>query len=498
MDTSSSSGLPQQSPLAGIPGINSTLGNLGGGSVDPSSFSNLPYGGNLFAGDNLFTIFGNGVNPLTVGDPYASSSPPTASGSSTTVTGSNPFAGVSGTPAASDSTSTPAASDSSLLQQSPLAAIPDFDPSSISVSGNPFTGVSNTPTASGSTSTTPASGSSIPQQSPFDLASTVLGNNSPVTSGSDISSFLLNVFGQGGSPLDTNNQAIIFGSSSNPFASIGNSSTSGDNPFANGANPFAASASNPYAGTADNPYASGTASITPQNAPVGQFNTDVGSNNATIGNGNWGFGSDSATIGNGDWNFGNGNATIGNGNWLLNFSSNNTTLGNGNWYRNSSNSNETLGNGNWYFGSNNATIGNGNWDFGSNNTVIGSGNWLFTSNNTVVGNGILLTNNNSSNVSAFVPGLNTSVDSLINSLVGNFGTYFVDLTGNLDASGLQTFDKVILSKGIGNDNPFLQKHQTVPESGLSAELIVLGLALLLWSSFKKGFPLQKHIFRIGK
>jgi hypothetical protein len=142
-----------------------------------------------------------------------------------------------------------------------------------------------------------------------------------------------------------------------------------------------------------------------------------------------------------------------------------------------------LGNGNWHFGSNNSTIGNGNWDFGSNNTVIGNGNWLFTSNNTVVGNGNwLVDGDNITSPETLLPEIKTTVDDLINSLMGRIGEDFIGLTGNLGESESQTFNRLILAKDTGTNDGNVQ---SVPEPGFSTPMVVLGVSFLLYSRLKK-------------
>ncbi|MBH8572547.1 hypothetical protein I8752_05740 [Nostocaceae cyanobacterium CENA369] len=347
------------------------------------------------------------------------------------------------------------------------------------------------------------------------LAGNINGNSIVGNANSAIPGGGINPFrGDGGSKL----QQLIFdrlklvlgddfpNDAKNPFAG-------GKNPFTNGGTPQSPfdplniiRGGTPYSG--NNP--AGGLPFNKDNAPIGNANKDSGSNNATLGNLNSNFGNDSATIGNGNWNFNNSNATIGNGNWQ--FGGDNATIGNGNWYWDDGSNNLNLGNGNWHFGSDNATIGNGNWDFGSNNTIIGNGNWVFTSGNTIVGNGNWLEDKSNTTINV---GNNTSqelradVDTVINSLMGGIGKDFIELTGNLDASDIQTFNRLILSKGNsvnasdafgdikqllasvtetpGNGIPYPPVHnpQSVPEPTFSVPLVVMGLVCLLWSKFKK-------------
>ena len=375
----------------------------------------------------------------------------------------------------------------------------------------------------------------------------LLGNgNNPIPGGS------INPFaGDGGSGL----QKLIFERlklvlGDNYFKGIDNTLAGGSNPFAGSGYPIPGGATNPFA--ANSNLSAGAGSLLQQspfdplkevlgnnipfsntgntsnagsqpfnqgNAPVGKGNKNFGSKNATIGNFNSDYGSSSATIGNGNWNFNNDNATIGNGNWL--FAKDNTTLGNGNWSWDNGSNNAILGNGNWHFGSDNATIGNGNWDFGSNNTIIGNGNWVFTSGNEIIGNGNWLANtdnttignvNNISSLKLSPQGIKTDVNNLINSLIGKIGQNFIGLTGDLDVSSSQTFNRLISSKSVGiNDiniskdieqllaslSPIqgnvinyqpLQSPQSVPEPTCSVSLVVMGLMCLLLSLFKK----QQH------
>ena len=118
----------------------------------------------------------------------------------------------------------------------------------------------------------------------------------------------------------------------------------------------------------------------------------------------------------------------------------------------------SLGNGNWSFGSDNSTIGNGNWNFGQNNIIIGNGNWLFTDNNIIIGNGNWFVSDDSiasaasqnlATPESLVP-LKSDVNSLISSLIGNFGTEFTMFTGDFDTATSQTFNQLILSKADGS------------------------------------------------
>ncbi len=255
------------------------------------------------------------------------------------------------------------------------------------------------------------------------------------------------------------------GGSSNPFANgspltgSGGTSTEGKDPFSYipGGNPFG-EGENPF-GDGENPFAGGGNPLAGGENPF-VINRDTGDNNAAVGTGNWDLSDNNATIGNGNWNTDSAtnNATIGNGNWKRGSASNNDTIGNGNWYLKDSSDNSTLGNGNWHFGSDNSTIGNGNWDYGNNNLVIGNGNWLFTDNNVVIGNGnwFLNTdgttgtvNQNIKTLEALSPEVKEDVNGLVDYLMSRFGNDFVNagLTSNLDESGAQTFDKLILAQG---------------------------------------------------
>ncbi|WP_009631714.1 PEP-CTERM sorting domain-containing protein [Synechocystis sp. PCC 7509] len=251
------------------------------------------------------------------------------------------------------------------------------------------------------------------------------GNNNPYSNGGGSS----NPFAGGGSPLTDGDISKFFADGENPFANgdIYNLFANGENPFTNGENPFGA-------------------------------NQDLGSNNATIGNGNWNLSSNNAVIGNGNWNIDSAsyNGTIGNGNWLRDEASYNSTIGNGNWYWNSSSKNSTLGNGNWSFGKDNSTIGNGNWNFGKNNVIIGNGNWLFTDNNVIIGNGNWFLDGKSTasqnidTLKTLFPELKSDVDSLVGSIMGEFGKEFTGFTTDFDAAQSKTLEQLILSQGNGS------------------------------------------------
>ncbi|WP_193196606.1 hypothetical protein [Nostoc sp. MG11] len=384
----------------------------------------------------------------------------------------------------------------------------------------------------------PSSGGNLPSRSPFESLDFLGGTgNTSGTNSSNIPGGGINPFaGDAGSKLQqlvSNRLKLVLGedffkNTNKAFASGGNPPISGggSNPFAGAGSlpqrspfeplrevigdniPFSGNNSN--TGSSGKPVANaGSPPFNASNAPVGNGNRNFGSGNATIGNFNSNYGSDSATIGNGNWNFNKNNATIGNGNWL--FGKDNATLGNGNWYWDDGSNNATLGNGNWQFGSDNATIGNGNWDFGDNNTVIGNGNWIFTSGNKIVGNGNWIVDDDNTTIAgleSFPQGVRDDVDNLINSLIGRIGKDFVGLTGNLEVSDAQTFNRLILSKGTningGNISTDIKRllaslnpnqgntiyqpghnSQPVPEPTFSASLIVAGLLYLLLSKFKK-------------
>jgi hypothetical protein len=433
--------------------INDT-GNISDASNSFAAFGSANAEGSVLTGSNLFAgssgsspIPGGGINPfagdggsklqqlifdrlkLVLGDDFFKNNDATLAG------GSNPFAG-GGNPFAGGGNTFPEGSGNTFTSdRNPLAGGSNTFPEG---SGNTFTGGSS-PFAGGG-------GGSLFQQSPFDPLREVLGDNIPF-SGKD-----------------------------------GNTSFT----------------------------AAGGQSYNESNAPVGKNNRNFGTDNATIGNGNSDFASYSATIGNGNWNFDNDNATIGNGNWL--FAGGNTTIGNGNWYWDNGSYNATLGNGNWHFGSNNATIGNGNWDFGINNTIIGNGNWVFTNGNTVVGNGNWLVDSDNTTIGLtdkteslelFPQGIRADADSLINALMGKIGKDFVGLTKDFGVSNTETFNRLILSKGAGtNDSdistnferflallggtPGNPAYQSVPEPTSSVSLVLMGLICLLWSKLKKG------------
>ena len=245
---------------------------------------------------------------------------------------------------------------------------------------------------------------------------------------------------------------------SNPFASLFGGGDS--NPFANlsasGKIPFdilnvALDGLLPFNGS-ENVFTTKDGDI-----PIGNGNHDFGNSNAAIGNANWNYGNNNASIGNGNWNWDSStkNATIGNGNWNLDNSTNNKTVGNGNWNWNGTGYNTTLGNGNWDFGQNNTTLGDGNWDFGKNNTVIGDGNWVYTNNSIVIGNGNWSVIIDKSNPSAndlltqidtlkLSVGVKDATNNLVSSLIGSLGEALMPLTGDLGASGLQTYNQLIL------------------------------------------------------
>lgn len=396
---------------------------------------------------------------------------------------------------------------------------------------NSMNGGGNTPNTGN-----PFAGGNLPSRSPFEgLTGNTSGANSSNIPGGGINPFA----GDAGSQLQqlvSNRLKLVLGEDF--FKDTNKALASGGNPFASGNAPISGGGSNPFAGAGSlpqrspfdplrevigdnipfsgntskmgNPVANaGSPPFNASNAPVGNGNRNFGSGNATIGNFNSNYGSDSATIGNGNWNFNKNNATIGNGNWL--FGKDNATLGNGNWYWDDGSNNATLGNGNWQFGKDNATIGNGNWDFGDNNTVVGNGNWIFTSGNKIVGNGNWIVDGDNTTIAgleSFPQGSKTDVDNLINSLIGKIGKDFVGLTGNLEVSDAQTFNRLILSKGtningknisadierlLASLNPnqgntiYQPGHnsQPVPEPTFSASLIVAGFLYLLLSKFKK-------------
>ncbi|MBW4569241.1 MAG: hypothetical protein KME31_14835 [Tolypothrix carrinoi HA7290-LM1] len=362
---------------------------------------------------------------------------------------------------------------------------------------NPFASGEN-PFASGEN---PFASGENPQQPSFDISKFIFGNDDKLTfltgdgsvpelSSSEIlktvQDNILNVteilksgnlFAEGNNtPLQTpsdllklfRNDMFSFNSGVNAV----NELASGDSSYTDGSNPFLSLFSGgsqdkeipfdilnvalegilPFNGK-DNVFSTPEGEL-----PIGYGNHDFGIDNATIGNANWDYGNANATIGNGNWLWDSStdNATIGNGNWNLDASHDNTTIGNGNWYWNSTSDNTTLGNGNWSFGNNNTTLGNGNFDFGSNNTVIGSGNKVFTSNSIVIGNGnwSLVIDKSSAGASDFLTQLNTWVsvmgvkdatDNLIGSVIGKLGEAFEPLTGDLSASGTDTYNRLFLS-----------------------------------------------------
>ncbi len=212
----------------------------------------------------------------------------------------------------------------------------------------------------------------------------------------------------------------------------------------------------PFSGSGENVFTTSESEL-----PIGNGNRDFGSENASIGNANWNYGKSIASVGNGNWNLNStqNNATIGNGNWHWDKSENNKTVGNGNWYWDETNDNSTLGNGNWNFGNDNTTIGNGNWNFGSNNTVIGNGNRVFTSNSIVIGNGnwsVVVdksssgANNLLNQLDSFVlsMGIKDTANNLVNTVMNSMGKDFLALTGNVSESGMQTYNRIILSQGL--------------------------------------------------
>jgi hypothetical protein len=388
--------------------------------------------------------------------------------------------------------------------------------SSLDAEGSLLTG--NSPIPGGGVNPFAGGGGSQLQQLIFDRLKLILGENffqntdktlaggsNPfLNSSNSLASGSINPFPSNGSPI-AGAGSLLQQSPFDPLREV-----LGNNiPFGNSGNTSNAVSRNSITSTGSPPF-------NKDNAPVGNGNRNFGSNNATIGNFNSDYGSNSATIGNGNWNFNHDNATIGNGNWL--FGRDNTTLGTGNWYWDNGSNNATLGNGNWHFRSNNATIGNGNWDFGGNNTIIGNGNWVFTSGNTIIGNGNWLVDSDNTTIGninnpiileLFPQGIRTGANNLIDSLIGNIGKDFTELTGNFEASSSQTFNRLISSRSdsINDTNHFkdieqllasigkiqgnvidsqpLQNPQSVPEPTSSVSLIIIGLVCLLLSVFKK-------------
>lgn len=258
----------------------------------------------------------------------------------------------------------------------------------------------------------------------------------------------------------------------NPFAGGDNSLTGGDNPFAGDEPPF------PFNG-ATVPFEGGNLP-TPFNVDNIAF-TDADPGNAnsneTIGNGNWNYGSDNATLGNGNWYFGNENATIGNGNW--NFGNENATIGNGNWYLGSSNA--ILGDSNNVNGDDNIVIGNpisnGRNFTGTNNIVIGNEDWLLAINrDTYKGNINDLINGDLSNI-LNSGGSNEEILSSIRTVVDQSGQGFVELLSKPPQYGSTEIPTNAIAGSEGS--------QAVPEPISSVPLLMLGLAFVMWSRFKR-------------
>jgi hypothetical protein len=431
--------------------LNTSGQNLIVGSENPFESGEIPVTGgeNPFAsGQNLIVSgenpFASGQNLIVSGqNPFASSQNPVVSGENPFVSAENPFTGGEN----------PFVSGGANQQ-------PSFDISQF-VFGND----DNLTFLTGDGSLPQLSSSEILKTVQADILSVTKilnsgnlfadGNNTPLQTPSD----LLRLFRNDIFSFNSGVNAV------NELATGDTSYTEGSNPFLSlfaGGNqdqeiPFdilnvALEGILPFNGK-DNVFSTPDGEL-----PIGYGNRDFGTDNATIGNANWDYGNGNATIGNGNWLWDSStdNATIGNGNWNLDASHDNTTIGNGNWYWNSTSDNTTLGNGNWSFGNNNTTLGNGNFDFGSNNTVIGSGNKVFTSNSIVIGNGnwSVVIDKSSAGASDFLTQLNTWVsvmgvkdatDNLINSVIGKLGEAFVPLTGNLSASGTDTFNRLFLS-----------------------------------------------------
>ena len=429
-----------------------------------SDAGNTSSSGNPFAdGKNPF---GDGNQPSLPGlddsksygeNAVADGSNPFASGENAVAGGSNPFA--SGENAVAGGSNPFASGENAVAGGS-----------------NPFASGEN-----------PFAGGGMSQPSSFDISKLVLGDNLPngtqsttelLTSVKDnitnFTSSLGDLFvGGNTTPLQTPSdllrlfRADMFSfnngvNSVNELASTDTSSAGSSNPFLSlfaGGGEVPSDINNllnvalegllPFSGS-DNVFSTPDGEL-----PIGYGNHDFGKNNATIGNANWDYGNANATIGNGNWLWDSStkNVTIGNGNWNLDFSHDNKTIGNGNWYWNSTSDNTTLGNGNWSFGNNNTTLGNGNFDFGSNNTVIGNGNQVFTSNSIVIGNGnwSVVIDKSAPGASDFLSQLNTwqsgmgvkdATDNLVDSLMGKLGEVFQPLTGDLSASGSDTYNRL--------------------------------------------------------
>ncbi|MDF5708485.1 MAG: hypothetical protein PUP90_12560 [Nostoc sp. S4] len=321
-----------------------------------------------------------------------------------------------------------------------------------------------------------------------DIDKTLAGGSNPFLTGGNPILDSGNLLEQ--SPFDPLREVL---GNNIPFSDSGNTSNVGSPPF---------NQSNAPVGNANRNFGN-------NNATIGNFNSDYGNSSATIGNGNWNFNNDNATIGNGNWLFAKDNTTLGNGNWYWDNGSNNATLGNGNWHFGTDNA--TIGNGNWHFGDDNTSLGNGNWDFGSNNTIVGNGNWVFTSGNTIIGNGNWLADSDNTTIGnvnsseLFSQGVKTDANNLIDSLIGRIGQDFTVLTGDLDASSTQTYNRLISSRSnhisdsdISNNiervlaslsmipgNQPVQNPQSVPEPTSSVPLLVMGFVCLLLSIFRK-------------
>ncbi|MDF5723574.1 MAG: hypothetical protein PUP91_24520 [Rhizonema sp. PD37] len=404
--------------------------------------------------------FADGKNPFGEGNlpslTTAGGSNSFADGSNSLTGGSNPFAGSDGLP-----------------QQSSFDVTKMiFGDGLSSLTGNGGDGSSPTLSATDILKSVQGSISSFSSSLDGMFAS---GNTSPLQKPSD----LLNLFRadmysfnngiNSAAGSDTGNSGATASNSNasqnNIFASLfgGSSVSSASNPFASlissgGQIPFnllnvALNGLLPFNGS-DNVFDTSDGEL-----PIGHGNQDFGSGNAAIGNANWNYGNNNATIGNGnwDWDSSKNNATIGNGNWNLDNSHDNRTVGNANWYWNSTSNNTALGNGNWHFGNNDTTIGNGNWDYGSNNTVIGNGNSVFTNNSIVIGDGnwsvvIDKSDAKASGVLADVQsildqtlGVKGSANNLVDSFISKMGEAFQPLTGDLSSSGLDSYNKLLLS-----------------------------------------------------
>lgn len=450
----------QQSPfgrlteVVGEDNLASIFGGVGDSSGENNPFSgaesladsDLPYGGNPFAGDNFWNIFAGGVNPA---NPNSSTGEDTSSDDGDSVAGDDN--------SSDDGTNTSgefdAASANELLLQSPFGPLaevigaenlstifsglgnsPDGSDASsegsnpFAAGGNPAAGGSNPFSPNGTTSSDGNSSTSESNQlqpSPFGSLNVVLNEQdlSNIFGGSGNSSSGDEASGDSSNPFSSGTSAFVIGG--NDASDSDNESTGNGNwyfsegkwylsnaniptgqgsiPMVGDGNSFAADNSsdqnNESLAADSNPFASGSNSSAADNSSdedseslAADSNPFASGNNPFADGGNLipgGINPFTSLEPSTDANspFSDGNQTY--NNLPLPFE-------NDNWISDISNladdhaaatGNETIGNGNWHFASDNKIVGNGNWTFGSDNATLGNGNWYYENDNATIGNG---------------------------------------------------------------------------------------------------------------